>query len=69
MTMVLGVPIAFLAAGSTRTDAGLKQRAHYPVVPLTGSRKNPRCDIADIRAGLTERDAGAHRGDVLSEEI
>jgi hypothetical protein len=36
---------------------------------LTGSRKNPRCDIADIRAGLTERDAGAHRGDVLFEEI
>jgi hypothetical protein len=69
MTMMLGVPIAFLAAGSAGAEAGLKQRAHDPVVPLAGPRKNPRRDVTDIGAGLTERDAGAHRADVLLDEI
>jgi hypothetical protein len=69
MTMMLGVPTAFLAARSARADAGLEQRAHDSVVPLSGARKNPRRDVTDIGAGLTERDAGAHRVDVLLDEI
>src|SRR5436305_1175083 len=69
VTMMLGVPIAFLAAGSARADAGLQQRAHDLVVPLAGPRKNPRRDVTGISAGLTERDAGSHRADVLLDEI
>lgn len=69
MTMMFGVPIAFLAAGGAGADAGLKQRTYHPVVPLAWARKDPRRDITDIRARLTARDAGAHRADVLLDEV
>jgi hypothetical protein len=69
MTMVLGVPIAFLGTRGARTNAGLEQRAHHEVVPLARPRKNPRRGVTEIDAGLTERDAGSQRSDVVLEEI
>jgi hypothetical protein len=66
---MFGVPCAFLAAGGAGVNARLKQRAHYSVVPLARPRKNPCRDITDVRTRLTARDAGAHRTDVLFDEI
>lgn len=67
--MVRGVPVAFLSTGRAGTDARLEQGVHYQVVPLASAGKDPRGDVTDVRTCLAERDADAHRADVLLDEI
>jgi hypothetical protein len=66
---MLGVPGALLATRRARAHARLEQWPDDKRIPLAGPRKDPRGRLAQIGARLTERDAGAHRGDFLLDEI
>jgi hypothetical protein len=52
MTMMIAVPGALLSAARAHADAGLQQAVNDEVVLVARSRKNPRRDVAHIRAIL-----------------
>ncbi len=51
------LPGALLGTGRARAGAGLQQAVNDEVVPMSGSRKGPRRDVAYIRTVLIDRDA------------
>lgn len=69
VTVMLGVPGAFLGAQRAIAHTALEQAMNDKVIGLGGPGEDPRDEVAHIGAGEAESDAFAHLGDVGFDEI
>jgi hypothetical protein len=67
--MMRRVPVAFVGAARTRAHARLQQPVNDEIIPMGGSRQDPRRDGAHIRARQAKRDARGQFRDVVLGEI